>query len=182
MQTMRQRHTWWWLTVGGLVLATPSFAACGSVECSQAGATDTIIGRLVARDGATATFSIESVLQSSAGPRSAPPPPVLKPGQTVAVRYFANRARFLHVGTRYRVALYWSSNGYFESGVHVSGDPCSGGTVYANGHRINTSGWVRSHLGFLIVAFALVPLVFALLFIVAMSRVFARRRAARNRS
>src|SRR2546425_938555 len=108
MEKRRQRHTLRWLAVGGLVLATPSFTACG-VECSQAAPTDTIIGRLVDRDGATATFSIETVLQSSPGRRSAPPPPMLEPGQTVAVRYFANRARFLHVGTRYRVALYWSS-------------------------------------------------------------------------
>src|SRR5439155_838652 len=101
---------WRWLAIGGLLLATPSLSACGGVECSKSAPTDTIVGRLVSRNGATATFSIESVLQSSAGPRSAPTPPVLSSGQTVAVRYFANRARFLHIGTRYRVDLSWNAS------------------------------------------------------------------------
>lgn len=107
---------------------------------------------------------------------------MLSSGHTVAVRYFADRARFLHVGTRYRVYLSWSASGYFESDVHVSGDACSGGTVYANGRQINTSGWVRSHLGVLVVALLLAPLLVVLLFIVAITRMFGRRRAARNRS
>ena len=104
---------------------------------------------------------------------------MLTSGQTVAVRYDGNRARFLRLGTRYRVDLSWNGSGYFESDVHVSGDACSG-AVYANGRAINTSGWVRSHLGVLIIALVLVPLVVALLFILAMTRAFGRRRAGRT--
>jgi hypothetical protein len=98
----------------------------------------------------------------------------------VAVRYYADRSRFLHVGTRYRVALSWRAPGYFETDVHVSGDACSDGTWYADGHAINTSGWVRSHLAVVAVVLVLVPLALALLFIVAMSRAFGRRRATRT--
>jgi len=93
----------------------------------------------------------------------------------VAVRYYANRSRFLRVGTSYRVDLSWSGS-YFESDVHMPGERCSGGTVYANGRGINTSSWVRSHLGLLAAALVVVPVVVALLFIAAMTILFRRRR------
>jgi hypothetical protein len=157
------------------VVATVPLSGCSHVNCSLALPAATITGRLVAREGATATFLIESVSQSSSGTRSASPAPVLSSGQTVAVRYYASRSRFLHVGTSYRVELSWSGS-YFESDVHMPGDACSGGgTVYANGRGINTSSWVRSHLRLLAAALVVVPIVVALLFILAMRLAFRGR-------
>ncbi len=178
-------RSWRGLAFAAVILAAPSLTSCsGNVTCDYGQATDTIIGRVIAREGATATFSIESVVQSSSGSNSASRPPELVPGQAVAVRYYRDRSRFLRVGTSYRVELSWNGSGAFESDVHVAGDPCSRGTVYANGRAINTAGWLRSHLGLLVAAIIVVPLLISLLFIVAMKGAFCRRarRGTRERT
>jgi len=95
------RRRWRWLAVGGLVVAPLTLTACGQhVECSKSLPTETIVGRLVARQGSTATFSIESLTQPHGPPSSGPAPPVLVPGHTVAVRYFDDHAKYLRIGAR----------------------------------------------------------------------------------
>lgn len=155
---------WRWLTVGFVLVAPLTLTACGHVECSQSGPTETIVGRLVARQGSTATFSIESLAQAP-GPRSSvPAPPVIGPGHTVAVQYYGDHAKYLRIGSRYLVELYWSG-GHFRSDVHTADVSCSRGTVYADGHPIDTRTWARAHLVDIIAVVALVPLAFLLLFL-----------------
>jgi hypothetical protein len=173
----RRRYAWRWFAVVGLLLMTPSLAACRSDGCDGPGPTATIIGELVGRDGSTATFSIESVEQVAES-RTTPPPTLIR-GRTLTVHYYRDRSRFLHVGTSYRVQLYGSGSDGFQSDVHMAGDPCSGGTVYANGHGINTSSWLRSHIGVLVAVVIVVPLALAGLFILALRAVSRRRRSTR---
>jgi hypothetical protein len=152
--------------------------AASRVDCSKASPTDTIVGRLSARHGSTATFSIVSVSQASSQARSTPKPPVLTPDQTVDVQYFGDHAKFLRLGSNYRVEVYWV--GYFRSDVRVASDPCSGGTVYADGRPIDTSSWARSHLSEIIAVLAAMPLIL-LVILATCIRLRRRTRLARPR-
>jgi hypothetical protein len=148
--------------------------SCGTtVNCSQGAPTYTIVGRLVARNGSATTFSIQSVKYAGKPLPSASAPPSLAPGQTVAVRYYRDHAKYLRVGSLYLVELYWGGD-HFESDVHTAGDPCSHGTTYADGHTIDTRSWTRAHLSEILVAVAVVPIV--LLAILA-TTLWRRRRA-----
>jgi hypothetical protein len=175
-----------WLTVGGLLVASLTVAACSPGTCSSVPPTLTIQGRLVAREGSTATFVIGSVPPPTNPRSSTRVPPVLKPGQTVAVEYYGDTAKFLDVGTRYRVALYWSGS-RFESAVHTA-DSCSGGTVYADGRSIDTRSWGRAHLREIIAVVLLVPLALFLAFaaslkaIARLTRANGRRRVGAART
>lgn len=165
-----------WLTFGALLLAPLVLTNCSRADCSKSTPTDTIVGRLSTRRGSTATFSIASVRQSSTQARSAPYPPALTSGQTVSVQYFGDHAKFLRIGSTYLVDVYWV--GYFRSDVHVSSDPCSGGTVYADGKSIDTASWTRSHVSEIVALFAAVPLI---LLVVLATAIGLRRRARRVR-
>ncbi len=167
------------LAVGALLLAPLFLTNCvaSHVDCSKTSPTDTIVGRLLARHGAAATFSIESVTQPSSRAQSTPIPPLLAPGQSVDVHYSGDHAKFLRVGASYRVEVLWV--GYFRSDVHVASDPCSSGTVYANGRPISTSSWTRSHLAAIVAVFAAVPL---LLLVILATFIRLRRRARLARS
>jgi hypothetical protein len=54
----------------------------------------------------------------------------------------------------------WQGNG-FVSGVRVAEDPCSGGTVHADGTRIDTSKfpWFKAHVALFSVAIASIVVV-----------------------
>jgi hypothetical protein len=176
----RRRNVWRWLAVGGLLVAPLTLTACTDVRCSQSLPTETIVGRLVARQGSTATFSIESLSQAPSPPSSGTAPPVLVPGHTVAVAYFGDHAKYLRVGSHYLVELYWRA-GYFRSDVHTADDPCSRGTAYADGHAIDTRTWERAHLVEIIAVVALVPLAFLLIFLVLLRLLGRATNTARSR-
>jgi hypothetical protein len=163
----------------GLLIAPLSLTACGRGTCSSAAPADTIVGRLVARNGSTATFTVESVLPSSGPRQAAPTAPVLEPGQTLTVEYYQHHARFLRVGTRYQVALFWRDSS-FESDVHTASDPCSWGTTYADGRAIDTATWASAHLREIVAVVVLVPLVLAGLAIFAARRTVRRLRQPRS--
>ena len=164
----------------GLLTAPLSLTACRNVSCSKSAPTNTIVGRLVARNGSTTTFTVESVLQSSGPRQAAPTAPVLEPGQTLTVKYYQDHARFLRVGTRYRVALFWLG-GAFESDVHTASDPCSWGTTYADGRAIDTATWAGAHLREIVAVLFLVPLVLAGLAVFAARGTVRRLRRRSSR-
>jgi hypothetical protein len=144
----------------GLFLAMTFVAACsGDVACSQASPRYTIVGKLIARHGSTATFSVESVEP----PVSPPPPGVVAPavvrGQKLDVGYPSDHADFLRVGKRYRVELFGGRPGPFQSDVHTADVACSRGTVYADGREIDTSLRSRSLVRHLVEGAALLFLV-----------------------
>ena len=125
-----------------LVALTTTSCTKSRVMCDYAPFNDTIVGTLVARHGPTATFAVESIIPGPPTPASRPKAPAIAQGSRLAVHYPLGQVRFLRVGHRYRVSVWWLS-GRFESGVHVAADVCSTGTVNANGSAINTSSWSR---------------------------------------
>ena len=123
------------VTILGLIATPALLGACGHGDCSKAGDDAVFVGRLTARDGGLATYTVESVTLSR------PPRPgirVPEPATSISVRYPEAQAKFLRVGTWYRVGVFWS-DGEFASGVHVADDACSGGTVHLDGSSIDTS-------------------------------------------
>ena len=44
---------------------------------------------------------------------------------------------------------------HFESAVRTADDRCSWGTVYADGHAIDTRTWARAHLGEIVLGIVL---------------------------
>ena len=136
----------------GLALAPVGLASCARGMCSSAGYDAMIVGRLTAKSAGTGTFGTESVYVFPGRLRDPHLPEV---GETVAIHYADNQERFLHVGTRYRVNTSWQANG-FVSGVHMAEDACSGGTVHADGTRIDTSRfpWLKVHRALMAIALA----------------------------
>jgi hypothetical protein len=172
-----RRRGWCLLGVGGFLLSPLTLTAC-STSCDKSAPTVTIVGRVTVRSTSKATFSIESVSPST-NVTPDPATPVLAPGKNVTVRYFADHAKYLRVGTRYRVDLFWDGAGSFESDVHTSDEPCSGGTVYANGSSINTASWTRSHITEIVLALVLAPVALAVIVLVIVRMILRlyRRRA-----
>jgi len=156
-----------------VVMSATSCAAAPRVICDYAAIADTIVGELVARSDATATFDVTSAAPgSSSGSRSKPP--LIVNGQRIEVHYIDSQAQYLRVGRSYRVELWWLSN-RFQSGVHVSSDACSTGTTYADGSAIKTSA-ARARS-----ALAIGVGIAAFVFVVAIAAVFLRRRRRHRR-
>jgi hypothetical protein len=78
-----------------------------------------IVGRLVARDAADATFVIESARRGTSRQLDGSPPPSLAVGSRVTVRYRGGDGQFLRIGMRYRAELFRSDDG-LSSTVHGS--------------------------------------------------------------
>src|SRR4051812_30268146 len=177
----RRRRGWLWLTIGAFSFSLLLLTDCGAgrIICEYGGPTDTIVGRLVAREGSKATFSIQSVTYASRPRSSASAAPALDPGQIVAVRYYRDHVKYLRVGSLYRVELFWGGD-HFESDVHTAADPCSRGTVYADGDAIDTRTWPRAHLAEILAALALVPIALLAMLATAL-RIPRRDRRARQR-
>lgn len=154
------------LTILGLTLAPALLGSCGGVDCSSRGFDATFVGRLTAVHTATGTFMVESVQVEQ---RSTHVPTV---GTLVAVRYADGQERFLRVGKRYRVAVSWNGK-EFESGVHVANEPCSRGTLYADGSAIDTArdSWLKVHRALAVLALA--PVV---AFVILSAWLWRRRR------
>jgi hypothetical protein len=168
----RVRGRWAFALVAALALLIVA-AACSPprTECDYAAFADTMVGRLVARHGSTATFLIESVTPVASGP-GVGSAPALAARHRVSVHYFGDQAQYLRVGRRYAVNMWWLSN-QFESGVHVANDACSTGTVNANGSAINTSIWLVSWVR---AAAVLVPVSVVLLAVAGAAWAIRRRR------
>ena len=176
-----------WARGGGLVwrsvavvglLSTPAALTACSTSCDKSAPAQTIVGLVIARTDSAATFSIESV-SIPRGAASEPAAPVLVRGRTVEVSYFADHAKYLRVGTRYRVDLSWNRTDGFASDVHTSDEPCSGGTVYADGSSINTASWTRSHIVEIVLAVVLAPIALAVIVLIVLRtllRIYRRRR------
>jgi hypothetical protein len=159
-----------------LVALTTASCTKSRVMCDYAPFDDTIVGTLVARHGPTATFAVESTTPGPSAPASRPKAPTIVNGTRLAVHYPLDQVRFLRVGHRYRVSVWWFS-GRFESGVHVGADVCSTGTVNANGSAINTSSWSRARKAVLVGAAVVV-----LVFVASTVTVGLRRRRRRGSS
>jgi hypothetical protein len=142
------------------------------VNCDYAPTTDTVTARLVARHSSTATYALESVTPSS-GDLGALRGPALRAGQQVDVHYPSDQARFLRVGHRYDVSLWWI-NGKFQSGVHVASDVCSTGTLNADGSKIDTASALHHLLKWIVTALIVLP-VLALVILAAITRRRHRR-------
>jgi hypothetical protein len=113
---------------GGAVGATVAGA------CSMAPPTATIVGSLVAKDGGSVRYRIEQLMevQQDQG---------FDHRDTLTVTYVDGDARYLEVGTRYRVSVYASSDEGppYYSGVKRAEEDCGGGgTVFADGSAIDT--------------------------------------------
>ena len=169
----RRRATYLVLAGSGCLLLSTAATSCGGVTCetTAAGPAATFVGRLVALQGPTATFAIETTTPLSGRPTGTP---VLVAGQTVAVRYANDEQRFLRVDGRYQVAVWWDG-AHFSSGVHTADDPCSGGTDHPDGTAIDTSLWSRQSARRVLVALAIVPVV-----ILALLAVWLRHRHHRK--
>jgi hypothetical protein len=129
--------------VGLLFAATVGGGACGaSGPCDgpAPGGSGTFVGRLTAVRGEHATFAVETYAPNPGGPVLTTPP---RAAASVDVRYDSDEIKFLRTGRRYSVVVFPTENGP-GSGVHHADDNCSGGTVYANGSRIDTSLWSRT--------------------------------------
>ena len=149
------------VVVVALALAPTLLGSCGA-ECSgdTTGYDATIVGTLTALHPATGVFTVESA-QSERPPGVATHVPSV--GASVAVHYADGQEWFLRVGRRYQVGVSWNGK-TFESGVRVADEPCSGGTVYANGSAIDTSriAWLEVHHVITVVALAPVLLLAAI--------------------
>ena len=130
--------------VVGLLLASIAGTSCAGsdVECSMLPSSGTFVGTLRSIQGTSATFTVESWTPTQNDAASTPSAaPVV--GASVAVQYSAKEVAFLRVGRRYSVLVY-DGDGGFVSSVRHADDKCSGGTVYADGSKIDTSLWSRS--------------------------------------
>jgi hypothetical protein len=123
------------VTILGLIATPVLLGACAHGTCNRAGDDAVFVGRLTARHGGAATYTVESV---TATRPLRPGGRVPEPATSTDVHYPESQAKFLHVGAWYRVAVFWSGH-EFTSGVHLADDPCSGGTVHLDGSSIDTS-------------------------------------------
>ena len=134
------------LSLLGVLVAGSSLVSCDSrggprrVICDYAQDSGTFEGRLVTLDGPGVTFMVERVDPNVAAARIGKRIPVA--GKRVVVHYDRGNEQFLHRGRQYKVRVWWvgesQSRLRFFSGVHVANQPCSGGTVYADGSPIET--------------------------------------------
>jgi hypothetical protein len=103
----------------GLVATVMFGSATTTRDCAASAAvpTETIVATMVSRSGSAVTYSTDD-------------------GRTLVITYPGDAARFLHIGTTYRVDA-WGRPGELSSTVMpYCGVP--GGTLYADGTPINT--------------------------------------------
>lgn len=121
--------------VAVMCVAPTLLASCGdTTECSKTGPDATFVGRLTSVRSGAADFTVATVTIEPGGPRAHVP----VAGTSITVVYGNAQEKFLRVGDRYEVSEAWIG-GQNVSGVHVANDACSGGTVHADGSRIDTS-------------------------------------------
>ncbi len=109
--------------VATLVIDTATSSGDGNgCATSMAMPTESVVATMASRSGSAVTFSTDD-------------------GRTLVVTYPGDVARFLHIGTAYRVDA-WRQPGEFSSTVTpYCGVP--GGTLYADGTPVNTGVWSR---------------------------------------
>ena len=166
--------TWTAVVVAIVSLVVPSglLASCSAVDCSKTGNDATFVGRLTAIRPGAAEFTVETVtIEQGFSPAHVP-----VAGTSITAAYADGQERFLRVGDRYQVSEAWIGGG-FASGVHVASDACSGGTVHADGSRIDTSSVTGKRARHLAIALVLAP-VGALIILAAW--LFVRRRGRRS--
>ena len=109
--------------VATLVIETATSSGEGNgCATSMAVPTESVDATMASRSGSAVTFSTDD-------------------GRTLVVTYPGDAARFLHVGTAYRVDV-WGQPGELSSTIMpYCGVP--GGTLYADGTPVNTGVWSR---------------------------------------
>jgi hypothetical protein len=136
------------------------------------------VGKAIAKDGSTVTFTVISVEPTSTSLGVAH----VNPGEQVTVRYVQGDQRFVHPGDTYLVNAYGAGLGHLESGVQTAqecdNDAPGVGTYEADGARIDTGIFTRD--GF---APYVTPLVVGLGLVIALvaigGAVYARNRKPR---
>ena len=129
------------LVVGFVATAAliPSRTASATTCAPNVG---TFVGRIVAIDGSSITYLVESFEPSDFEFAPASPKPIV--GDVVVVHYGRYDGELLRVGRRYSVTVrpkvtVWPAYNGFFSDIHTAGGVCDGGTVNADGSQIDTA-------------------------------------------
>jgi hypothetical protein len=170
-----------------VVLLTGFVAATMLVWSGPAAATKcvpsvgTFIGRLIAMNGRSVTYRVESFEPGSYFDASIDPPPT--PGRPFVVRYGRYDTELLRVGRRYSVVT-WAEytptrsafKGYFADVATAGRVECGGGTMYAGGSQIDTALANQPHVIHAALVLGVVSAAGAALY-----AVYAARRRKRQR-
>jgi hypothetical protein len=134
-----------------LVMPPALLSSCSSVNCESDALSGGFTGRVTSVRADVAQFSVESVseVQTTSTPQV---------GQSVSVRYSDHEARFLHVGSTYRVVLAGSGAELVSTLSHA----CSTGTTWPDGSEIRAGSWWKRNHGLVLALSA--PVVALLLF------------------
>src|SRR5580765_7485951 len=136
--------------LGSVLAATAlvvfSFPASATTCAPNVG---TFVGRIVAIDGSSVTYLVESFKPSGFEFAPESPKPIVR--HVVVVHYGRYDGELLRVGHRYSVMVrpnvtVWPAYNGFFSDIHNAGGVCDGGTMNADGSQIDTALVRQPHL------------------------------------